>query len=207
MARISGILPIKIVEGFIMKVFHTLLGAVALLTVVAAQSASAAPSLNSVYFNEPSYGGSGCPQGSASSSLTPDGLTLTMLFDSYTASPTRKTCNISIPVHVPNGFQVSTITADYRGFAQGTSELKRSYFFAGGAGPSFTDLLGTAGGATYLKTDNLVETSNTWSRCGADVNMRINSAIRGLNNRSNISVDSLDLHQGMVFHLQYRPCR
>lgn len=190
-----------------MKNIHTgLLCASVLFTLAASQASIAAPSLNSVYFNEPSYGGSGCPQGSASSSLTPDGLTLTMLFDSYTASPTRKACNISIPVHVPNGFQVSTITADYRGFAQGRGELKRSYFFAGGAGSSFTDVLGTSSGTTYLKTDDLIETSNIWSRCGADVNMRINSAIRGLNNRSNISVDSLDLHQGMVFHLQYRSC-
>ena len=188
------------------KLSNTLLYSGALLAVIVSQTGSAAPSPNSVYFSDPSYGGSGCPQGTASSSLTPDGQTLTMLFDDYTADPARKTCNISVPVHVPNGFQVSNITADYRGFAQGSNELKRSYFFAGDTGPSFTDTLGTRNGTTYLKSDSLLASSNIWSRCGADVNMRINSAVRGLNNRSSISVDSLDLKQGIVFSLQYRSC-
>ena len=190
-----------------MKAFPAFLGAMAFLTIAAAQSASAAPNPNTVYFADPAYGGSGCPQGTASYSLTPDGQILTMLFDSYFADPVRKTCNISIPVHVPNGFQVSTISADYRGFAQGKGELKRSYFFAGDTGPSFTDVLGTPSGLTYLKSDNLIATSNSWSRCGQDVNLRINSAVRGLTRNSMIGVDSLDLKEGIIFHLQYRTCR
>ena len=206
MARANGILPIKILEGYFMKAFRAFLSAVALLTVAAAQSASAAPNANTVYFADPSYGGSGCPQGTASYSLTPDGQTLTMLFDAYLADPARKTCNISIPVHVPNGFQVSNITADYRGFAQGKGELKRSYFFAGDTGPTFTDVLGSPSGVTYLKSDSLIATSNSWSRCGEDVNLRVNSAVRGLNRHSLIGVDSLDLKEGIILHLQYRTC-
>jgi hypothetical protein len=126
-----------------------------------------------------------------------------MLFDSYVASPTRKTCNISVPTHVPNGFQVSLITADYRGAVTGKGELSREYFFAGGTGPKKKD---TIGAGDYLKHDDLAAVSNIYSKCGKDVGLRINSVVQGLSNASSISVDSLDLHQGMTFHLQYRAC-
>jgi hypothetical protein len=38
----------------------------ALLALIASQAPIAAPSANTVYFMNPSYGGSGCPQGSVS---------------------------------------------------------------------------------------------------------------------------------------------
>ena len=68
----------------------------------------------------PGHAGSGCPAGTASASLSPDGSALTLLFDQYKAeaggmtglSMDRKTCNISIPVLVPEGYSVSILT-DY----------------------------------------------------------------------------------------------
>jgi len=93
----------------------------------------------------PGYGGSGCPQGSASVTLSPDNQQLTVLFDSYTvqtgaatARIDRKSCNLSIPVTVPGGYSVSIIQADYRGFnslpRQARSQLNVEYFFAGSRG-------------------------------------------------------------------------
>jgi hypothetical protein len=72
----------------------------------------------------PGYGGTGCPQGSVSATLSPDGTTLAILFDEYiveaggdTGVPFgRKSCNVSIPVHVPQGISISIISVDYRGF-------------------------------------------------------------------------------------------
>ena len=100
-----------------MKTLSTLVAAATLALVTG--TASAAPSNNSVYFQQPAIAGSGCPAGTATSALTDDGQTLTILFDSYSADPGNVTCNIAVPVHVPNGFQVSLMTADYRGFVQG----------------------------------------------------------------------------------------
>jgi hypothetical protein len=113
---------------------------------------------------------------------------------------------MAIPVHVPNGFQVSTITADFRGFVEGKAELRRSYFFAGDHAPIKKTALQNKHGDDYIVRDNLTLISRSWSKCGQDVNMRINSRIRTFTKRSSISVDSLDLSNGVEFHLQYRKC-
>lgn len=178
----------------------------ALLTALLAQTSLADPDPNSVYFQAPAIAGSGCPAGSTDFAITPDGQTLTILFDAFTASPGNLTCNIAIPVHVPNGFQVSLMTADYRGFIQGQAELRRSYFFAGDTGPSLATPLSSSSGKEYTQRDNLLTMSDTIARCGQDVNLRINSRIRTVNNSSSISVDSLDLNNGMILHLQYNRC-
>ncbi len=188
-----------------MKTLTTLVAGT-LLALTVAQGGMAAPSNNIVHFKAPAIAGSGCPGGTTDYAITPDGTTLSILFDNYVAEPGNKSCNIAIPVHVPNGFQVSTLKADFRGFVEGRAELRRSYFFAGQRGPSKRTALSSRSGRDYLERDNLLLISNSWSRCGKDVNMRINSRIRTKNNRSFISVDSLDLATGMIFKVQYRRC-
>jgi hypothetical protein len=52
-----------------------------------------------------SYGGSGCPDHSASVSVSPDGQELTILCDKFAAqgnvsTESRKSCNLSIPIKV-----------------------------------------------------------------------------------------------------------
>jgi hypothetical protein len=109
-------------------------------------------------------------------------------------------------VHVPNGFQVSLMTADYRGFVEGRAELRRSYFFAGEVGPALVTPF-NGGAREYTERDNLTTTSHTFARCGQDVNLRVQSRITTKSNNSSISVDSLDLNNGMVFQLQYQRCQ
>ena len=181
--------------------------AATLLTISATTSSSAAPSNNTVHFKAPAIAGSGCPSGSSDFAITPDGATLSILFDRYIAESGNKSCNIAIPVHIPNGFQVSAMTADFRGFVEGRGELRRSYFFAGDRTPTIKTNLRNRRGDDYTVRDNLMVMSESWSRCGEDVNMRINSRIRAHGRHSSISVDSLDLSSGVVFHLKYRRCR
>ncbi|MCK5897329.1 MAG: DUF4360 domain-containing protein [Cocleimonas sp.] len=180
--------------------------AITFLALTASQASMATPSKNTVHFKAPATAGNGCPGNSTSHAITPDGTTLSILFDKYVAEPGNKSCNIAIPVHVPNGFQVSTLKADFRGFVEGRAELRRSYFFAGQSGPSKRNKLSSRGGKDYLLRDNLLLISNNWSKCGEDVNLRINSRIRTKNKRSFVSVDSLDLKTGMIFKIQYRRC-
>jgi hypothetical protein len=108
-------------------------------------TALAQPSLS---LGQPSYGGTGCPAGSASVAINPDKTSLSILFDEYLSEAgfngkqmDRKSCNIAIPVHVPQGFSVSVFKTDYRGFASvphgGYGNLNVEYFFAGQQGPRF----------------------------------------------------------------------
>lgn len=185
----------------------TILSSALLTAAILSQTSQAAPNVNSVYFQAPAIAGSGCPAGTTDFAITPDGQTLTILFDAYSADPGNKTCNIAVPVHVPNGFQVSLMTADYRGFVEGRADLRRSYFFAGEVGPTLVTPFNAGGGREYTERDNLTTSSNSFARCGQDVNLRIQSRITTKTNNSSISVDSLDLNNGMVFQLQYQRCQ
>lgn len=188
-----------------MKTLNTMI--VGTLLALTVQSSVATPNNNNVYFKAPAIAGSGCPVGSTEYAITPDGATLSILFDNYIAEPGNKSCNIAVPVHVPNGLQVSQMTADFRGFVEGSAELRRSYFFAGQEGPLQKTKLYSREGDDYLARDNLLAMTESWSKCGHDVNMRINSRILTNSKKSSVSVDSLDLANGMIFRLQYRKCR
>lgn len=71
--------------------------------------------VDGITLGEPGYGGTGCPSGSVSATLSPDATSLSLLFDKYQVavggttgeSFDRKSCNIAIPVRVPQGFSVS----------------------------------------------------------------------------------------------------
>src|SRR4051812_39230480 len=119
------------------------------LLLIMAALGSMPASADDIALGQPSYGGNGCPQGTASAVLSDDRKTLTILFDKFSAQagkPTgrtldRKSCNIAVPLHIPSGLSVAIFSIDYRGFNSlptgGSSRLSVDYFFAGSRGPSF----------------------------------------------------------------------
>jgi Domain of unknown function (DUF4360) len=159
-----------------------------------------------------SYGGSGCPDRSASVSVSPDGQELTVLFDKFSAlgndpSQSRKSCNLSIPIKVPQGYQISLYDADYRGYvAPSTSgTLRAEYFFAGNRGPVFQRTFN--GENNYNVRDSLATVADVWSACGDSTNMRVNASMSA-RGKGAATVDSFDLaHRGLVYHIKYRACR
>lgn len=169
----------------------------------------------------PGYGGTGCPDGTVSATLSPDAKSLSLLFDQYQVSVggttgksfDRKSCNIAIPVHVPQGLSVSILKIDYRGFNRlppsATSQFNVEYFFAGTRGPSFQRAFRGALEEDYLINNELLAQAVVWSGCGADVNLRTNSSMRvsTVSNREAMSsIDSQDVNASIVYHLQWRKC-
>ena len=158
------------------------------------------------------YGGNGCPEGSASVSVSPDGQELSVLFDQFIAlgnkaAESRKSCNMSIPIKVPQGFQISLYDADYRGYIapDTVGRLRAEYFFAGQRGPVISRTF--RGENDYNVRDQLVTVADVWSRCGDSVNMRVNAAMTA-RGQGMATVDSFDLaHRGLVYHIKYRQCR
>lgn len=157
------------------------------------------------------YGGSGCPDRSASVTVSPDGQELSILFDKFIADASkrqesRKSCNLSIPIEVPQGFQISLYDADYRGYVAPatTGRLRAEYFFAGQRGPIFNRSF--KGETEYFVRDPLATVANVWSRCGDSLNMRVNAAMSA-NGKGIATVDSFDLaHRGLKYHIKYRSC-
>ncbi|MCW5198648.1 DUF4360 domain-containing protein [Desulfobulbus sp. F3] len=159
-----------------------------------------------VIFQSPmQFAGTGCQPGSYS--FSGEGIdTLTVLFSAYDAAKPRDkaasklentACSFVVPVQVPPGFQVSTLTADWRGFAEGSTQLFREYFFAGGRGPQKT----SSPRGNYTESDNLMHA--IWSGCkGGTVPLRIMSRVRAVGSPSYISVQ-----EAVRFHLTVRACR
>jgi hypothetical protein len=193
-----------------MKFLQTLLAASTLFAALqfVATPASAQP----VQIKGANYGGSGCPAGSASVNVSPDGQELTILFDQFIAQgsnplQSRKSCNLSIPIQVPQGFQVSLYDADYRGYVapRTRANLRAEYFFAGGRGPVFSRTFN--GETDYDVRDSLATVADVWSACGDSLNMRVNAALTA-RGEGQATVDSFDLaHRGLVYHVKYRRCR
>ncbi|BAY41681.1 hypothetical protein NIES2111_60770 (plasmid) [Nostoc sp. NIES-2111] len=158
------------------------------------------------------YVGNGCPEGSGSVSISPDGQELSILFDQFIAlgnkeTESRKTCNFSIPIQVPQGFQISIYDVDYRGYVapETIGKLRVEYFFAGQRGSIFSRTF--RGETDYNVRDKLVTMSGVWSACGNSVNMRVNTAMSA-NGQGIATVDSFDLAQrGLVYYIKYRQCK
>jgi len=178
---------------------------------------------DSISLGTPSYGGTGCPGGSASFSLSPDAQSLSMLFDRYVVEAgghtgmdlDRKTCNISVPVHVPQGLSIAIFKIDYRGFNSlplgAYSQFNVEYFFAGSQGPSYRKTFKGNLQDNYLITNNLAAGSIVWSPCGKDVLLRVNSSMLAHTNAQRqgtmATVDSADLKSGLIYHMQWRRCQ
>ena len=89
-------------------------------------SSVADPDPTQVWVDSVTYGGTGCPQGTASISLAPDRKSFTVMLDAYVATTgpgftitdARKNCQLNISLHYPGGFQWSVYSSDYRGYVE-----------------------------------------------------------------------------------------
>jgi hypothetical protein len=170
----------------------------------------------------PAYGGNGCPLGSASATLSPDAKSLNILFDEFIvdAGPRtgrtaeRKTCNISIPIHVPPGLSVAISALNHRGSNDlpetASSQVNVSYFFAGVAGPQFSRTFNGPLLENYDTIDRWSAGALTWSPCGIDVMLRMNTSLSVRSNNpdkdAKTTINQLDVGPGLSNSLQWRRC-
>ena len=175
-----------------------------------------------IRLGRPGYGGNGCPAGSASATLSPDRKALSIIFDEFMVEAggstrrnvSRKSCNIAIPVHVPQGLSVSIIAVDYRGFnslpRRASARFSAEYFFAGRRGPKYQKTFRGPVDDDYTIRNKLAVSAISWSRCGEDVNLRVNSSmmVRNSNRRTEAlsTVDSADFNAGLIYRLSWRRC-
>jgi hypothetical protein len=175
-----------------------------------------------ITLGEPAYGGTGCPDGTVAAVLSPNQTSLSILYDQYFVeagqaagrSFDRKSCNIAIPVSVPQGLSVSIIAVDYRGFnalpTGARSTFQVEYFFAGTRGPTFIRNFSGPLTSDYLIRNELTAAALVWSACGADVILRTNSSLRVTAPSTQdalATVDTEDVNAALVYLLQWRECR
>lgn len=184
---------------------------------------SQAEAQNGLRLGEASYGGTGCPAGTASVTVSPNQDAISILFDNFVAEAgnttgrrlDRKACSISIPVQVPNGYSVAVFQTDYRGFnlipgAGAYTQLDTEYFWAGVRGPKFSRRFSGPQTDNYTQSNGVIASTLVWTPCGASVNLRVNSSIMAMSNgamsQTMMTVDSADVTSGLLYHLQWRRC-
>jgi hypothetical protein len=188
-----------------------------------AVSQAEAQLMSGIKLGAPAYGGTGCPAGSASVSLSPGEDAISILFDQYTTEAggatmrrvDRKNCSISVPVTIPQGYSVSVIQTDFRGFnlvpSGGSNRMDTEYFWAGMRGPRYVRVFNGPQNADYTETNGVMAASLIWSPCGASINLRVNSSIMTQTNARNeqamMTVDSADISSGLIYHIQWRQCQ
>jgi hypothetical protein len=197
------------------------IAAFALVAATVGGASTASAQVPAITLGLPAVAGTGCPAGSVDAILSPDKTTLSILFSSYVAEAggttgltfDRKSCNVAIPVNVPNGISVSIIGVDYRGFNQlpagASSQFNVEYFFAGGRGPVFRQDFRGPIATDYLIHNDIVATAMVWSACGQPVTLRTNTNIRVNTTggqQAMATVDTQDVQAAVIYNLQFRRC-
>lgn len=156
-------------------------------------------------------GGTGCPAGTVTQSVSQDKQAFTLIFDEFFVELAgrrpmqRRNCQIDLTLKVPSGWQFSIATFDYRGYAyleRGVEATQTAYYYFQGGQTSGMFETRIGGNRdfddVYQVTDTLGIASLVWSPCGASRNMQINTDLRlkKRSPRSNaygyMSTDSID---------------
>ncbi|MGC2999365.1 DUF4360 domain-containing protein [Streptomyces sp. G35A] len=168
--------------------------------------------------------GSGCPQGTAAVAVSADNTAFTVTYSDYlaqaggTSDPTayRKNCQLSLLVHVPQGFTYAVADADYRGFAalqpgaKGTQ--KASYYFQGSSDTQYrSHPFAGPYDDNWQATDTTDWAQLVWAPCGVQRNFNINTELRvsagtTSDEVSFMTMDSTDGDISTVYHLAWKEC-
>lgn len=169
----------------------------------------------------------GCPEGSYSIVTSPDGTSLSLLFDQFTLESSRvpgsamprKVCRISAPLNLPANHSIGVYKVDYRGFAKlfakQETNLEVQYFL----GPRDTEhgrvfkrkVKGPREG-DYLFTENIGAGQMKRVGCGtaAVLTVGITLSLDGVQQvgEAMSSLDTTDTARGgsLVYHLDLKKC-
>ncbi len=183
-------------------------------------------SVPGVSLGSPTYGGTGCPQGTVSTTLSPDLRTLSVLFDSYLAEAggdvapkeVRLRCSVKIPVQVPAGYRVQVVKIDYRGFVSApkgsVGVVGAGYIYSSEENPKTVSPRRFKKRFKGPREKNFLLSSVVkgphWSPCGKSFDLVAESVLR-LRARAKpalITIDSMDAVQRPVhLGLRWKKCQ
>jgi hypothetical protein len=164
----------------------------------------------------------GCPEGSYSVVMSPDGTTLSILFDQFTVESSktqRKVCRISAPLQLPANNSIGVYKVDYRGFARlaakQEAQLDVQYFLGPKGnenGRVFKRKTKGPHESDYVFTENIGAGQMKRVGCGAAavLNVGVTLSLDG-DLRRGEAMASLDTADGapggaLVYHLDLKKC-
>lgn len=168
----------------------------------------------------------GCPAGSYSIVMSPDGTSLSILFDKFTlegsgstgSTMPRKVCRISAPLNLPANQSIGVYKVDYRGFAKlvnrQETQLEVQYFLGpkgNDRGRVFKRKVKGPHEGDYLFTETIGAGQMKRIGCGtaAVLNVGITLGLDGdlRTGEPMASLDTTDAARGaLVYHLDLKKC-
>ncbi|KAL1874345.1 hypothetical protein VTK73DRAFT_477 [Phialemonium thermophilum] len=187
------------------------------------------PDPNEIQIQSATFSGNGCPQGTVSTSISPDKTVITFGFDGFQTyigpgyNPTEKTknCQLHLNLKYPGGFQFAVVDSTYHGYAQldpgVTGTFYSTYYFSQDASATTTTQTSITGGGiwqdgqVYTKADTVPTASYIYSPCGANGILNINNRIAlTSNNRSATGLltdDDATVAFTQQIHLNWKTCK
>ena len=159
-----------------------------------------------IEIGEIGHGGSGCPIDSISNVHSPQldkevifkPLEYHLKIGSDRKRIVRKSCQLSIPVKVPQDISISFDHINFKGnlnLEKGASlRFSAEYFFAGKRGPKIKATFDETKLKSFLIGPE-EKTPHLWSECGESVNLRINTALLLRTKRSKKASAALEFIQ------------
>jgi len=168
----------------------------------------------------------GCPAGSYSIVMSPDGTSLSILFDKFTlegsgstgSTKPKKVCRISAPLNLPANQSIGVYKVDYRGFAKlvkkQETDLEVQYFLGphgNDRGRVFKRKVKGPHEGDYLFTETIGAGQMKRVGCGtaAVLNVGITLGLDGdlRTGEPMASLDTTDAARGaLVYHLDLKKC-
>ena len=169
----------------------------------------------------------GCPEGSYSIVLSPDGSALSLLFDQFTIESSRisdgeiqrMVCRISAPLNVPANHSIGVYKVDYRGFAKlgakQQAELDVQYFLGPHDkehGRVFKRKIKGPKEGDYLFSETIGAGQMKQAGCGVaamlDVGITLSLDAKRQIDQAMTSLDTTDAAPlgALVFHLNLKKC-
>jgi hypothetical protein len=170
--------------------------------------------------------GSGCRPGTAAVAVSGDNTAFTVTYSEFLAQvgvgalPTdfRKNCQLSLKVHVPQGFTYAIAQADYRGFAhleRGATGLERANYYFQGMSPTAFVNHPFSGPLSddWQTTDTTDVAALVYHPCGELRNFNINAELRVNAGTSDpkkttsfMAMDSTDGSIKTTYHFRWKTC-
>ncbi|KAL2872921.1 hypothetical protein SGCOL_011936 [Colletotrichum sp. CLE4] len=191
--------------------------------------ASDTPDPKEIQIASASFSGSGCPQGSVSTTISPDRTVITFGFDKFqtyigpglSVAERSKNCALHLSLKYPGGFQFALVDSTYHGYAQledgVTGTFYSTYFFSQDAAATSTTQTSIAGGGiwlngqVYTKQDTIPTAALIYSPCGAtgilNVNNRIALTSKNPQAYGSITDDDATVAFTQQINIKWLPCK
>ncbi|KAK3354383.1 hypothetical protein B0H65DRAFT_543707 [Neurospora tetraspora] len=186
------------------------------------------PDPKQIQISSATFSGNGCPQGTVSTSISPDKTVITFGFDRFQVyigtgyNPTEKTknCQLHLNLKYPGGFQFSVLESTYHGYALlepgVTGTFFSTYYFSQAPSDTTTTQTTISGGGiwsqgqVYTKTDKVPTASYIYSPCGSNGILNVNNRIALTSSNSSAIGEITDDDATVAFtqqiNLMWKPC-